>query len=119
MSGTSSVAAESTMSALTTDTRTTQAGRGRDSGRGRGRGTSGRGYAGSGTPRPRSTNFKGITPEMNGHVFECYDEQSDRRQFVKTVEALESHVKKTIKNPEDLASAKTGSGIREGSKRSA
>jgi hypothetical protein len=40
-------------------------------------------------PRPRTTNFKGTT-----HVFE----------FAKTVEALESHVKKTMKNPEDLAS---------------
>lgn len=51
-----------------------------------------------------TTNFKGTTPAMNGHVFECYDEQSDRRQFTKTVKALESHVKKTMKNPEDLAS---------------
>jgi hypothetical protein len=58
----------------------------------------------AGMPRPRSTNFEGITPEMNGHVFECYDGQSDRRQYAKTVEALESHVKRTMKNPEDLAS---------------
>jgi hypothetical protein len=41
---------------------------------------------------------------MNSHVFECYDEQSDRGQFAKTVDALESYVKKTMKNLEDLAS---------------
>jgi hypothetical protein len=40
---------------------------------------------------------------MNGHVFECYDEQSDRRQYAKTVEALGSHAKKTLKYAEDLA----------------
>ena len=40
---------------------------------------------------------------MNGHVFECYNEQSDRRQYAKTLEALEAHVKKVLKFPEDLA----------------
>ena len=40
---------------------------------------------------------------MNGHVFECYEEQSDRRQYSKTLEALESHVKKSLKYSEDLA----------------
>jgi hypothetical protein len=33
---------------------------------------------------------------MNGHVFECYEEQSDRRQYAKTVESLERYVKKTF-----------------------
>jgi hypothetical protein len=41
---------------------------------------------------------------MNGDVFECYDEQSDRRQFAKTVEALEGHVKKSLTFSEDVAS---------------
>ena len=40
---------------------------------------------------------------MNGHVFECFDEQNDRRQFDKTVEALAEYTKKTIKYSEDLA----------------
>jgi hypothetical protein len=40
---------------------------------------------------------------MNGNVFECYEEQSDRRQYTKTVEALEGYVKKTLKYSEDLA----------------
>ena len=91
----------STVSAITTDTGTTTPGRGRTSGRGRTRG-GGRGNAGRGTGRPRSTGFRGTTADMNGNVFECYDEQSDRRQFTKTVEALEGLVKKTLKNSEDL-----------------
>ena len=40
---------------------------------------------------------------MNGNVFECYDEQTDRRQYAKTVEALEGYAKKTLKYAEDLA----------------
>lgn len=40
---------------------------------------------------------------MNGHVFECYEEQADRRQYAKTLEALEGHVKKTMKYAEDLS----------------
>jgi hypothetical protein len=40
---------------------------------------------------------------MNGHVFECFDEQSDRRQFGKTVEALGEYTKKALKYSEDLA----------------
>jgi hypothetical protein len=41
---------------------------------------------------------------MGGHVFECYEEQRDRRQYAKTLEALEGHVKKTMKYAGDLAS---------------
>ena len=40
---------------------------------------------------------------MNGNVFECFEEQTDRRQFTKTLEALEAYVKKTLKFAEDLA----------------
>ena len=40
---------------------------------------------------------------MNGHVFECFEEQSDRKQFDKTVEALAEYAKKTLKYSEDLA----------------
>jgi hypothetical protein len=48
-----------------------------------------------GTFRQRISSFKGTTPEMNGNVFECYDEQTDCRQYMKTIEAL--------KYAEDLA----------------
>jgi hypothetical protein len=56
-----------------------------------------------GTRVATKTNFKGGTPEMNGNVFECYEEQDDRRQYAKTVEALGSHARKTMKYSEDLA----------------
>jgi hypothetical protein len=36
---------------------------------------------------------------MNGNVFEC----CDRRQYTKTLQASESHAKKTLKCVEDLA----------------
>jgi hypothetical protein len=79
------------------------AGRGR-SGR---RGThSGRGRNGSGgnrNNRSSSTSFRGSTPEMNGHVFECYEEQGDRRQYSKTLEALNGDVKKSCKFLQDMA----------------
>ena len=40
---------------------------------------------------------------MNGHVFECFDEQSNRKQFDKMVEALAEYTTKTLKYSEDLA----------------
>ena len=50
------------------------------------------------------TAFKGNTEEMNGNVFECYEEQSDRRQFSKTIECLDAYTKKTLTYSADLAS---------------
>jgi hypothetical protein len=35
---------------------------------------------------------------MNGNVLECYEEQSDRRQYAKTLEALESECKERAKD---------------------
>ena len=40
---------------------------------------------------------------MAGKVFQCYEEQTDRMQYTKTMEALETHMKKTMTYPEDLA----------------
>lgn len=101
MSASSASVTPTTTSALTEST----AGRS-SAGRGRGlrRGTrGGRGHGTTSTTRaPRTTGFRGSTPEMNGHVFECYEEQGDRRQYTKTLEALESHVKKSCKFPRDL-----------------
>ena len=39
---------------------------------------------------------------MNGNVFECHDEQTDRRQFAKTLDALQGYAKKNLKFYEDL-----------------
>ena len=46
---------------------------------------------------------QGSTEGMNGNVFECYEEQSDRRQYAKTLEVLDRYVRKTLKYSEDLA----------------
>ncbi len=45
----------------------------------------------------KRTRFKGTTAELNSNVFECFEEQGERRQYVKTVEALEGNMKKTMK----------------------
>ena len=77
-------------------------GRGRGRGGGRGRGTGGRGGQQT-SATPRSTNFRGATAEMNGHVFQTSEEQPNRMQHKTSVEALESYVKKHLKFAEDLA----------------
>ncbi|KAI2512761.1 Reverse transcriptase (RNA-dependent DNA polymerase) [Fragilaria crotonensis] len=52
------------------------------------------------TSRP---TFKGDTEDMNGNVFQCYEEQADRRQYAKTIEALDAYVKKKLNYSADLA----------------
>jgi len=69
---------------------------GRGGGRGRGRsGSRGRGIRhgsrATTTPRVCST-FKGNTEEMNGHVCQCFNECEDKKQFLKTVEALGEYI---------------------------
>ena len=99
MSTNASVSAETAVSGLTSDT--SGRGRGRGGG-GRGRGRGGRSHQRSSGRGVRTSTFKGATPEMNGNVFECFDEQTDRRQYAKTVEALDGYVKKNLKYSEDL-----------------
>ena len=94
----------STISGVTESTtgRTSGAGtRGSRGGRSRGQGQRGQGRGGP--LRITRTNFKGDTEGMNGNVFECYEEQNDRRQFMRTREALDGYVKKTLKFVEDLS----------------
>ena len=74
-------------------------GRARTQGRG-GRGTGGRSGATSVSTR---NNFKGATEEMQGNVFECHNEQRDRRQFAKSMEHLEIYSKKKFQHFQDLA----------------
>ena len=40
---------------------------------------------------------------MNGNAFERYEEQHNRRQYAKTMEALEAYTNKSLKYSEDLA----------------
>ena len=44
-------------------------------------------------PRVRNTStFKGKVPEMNGHVFQCHGEATEKNQFASTMEELSSYV---------------------------
>jgi len=55
------------------------------------------------TPRVCST-FKGNTEEMNGHVFQCFNECEDKKYFSKTVEALGEYIAKKLKYPGNMVS---------------
>ena len=105
MSSSVSSTAASTVSGITEATTG-----GRPGGRGRGgrRNRAGRGHSRNSTTGttvsrpPRATAFKGSTAEMNGHVFECFEEKGDRRQYSKTLEALKAYMQKTmVKYSED------------------
>ena len=51
----------------------------------------------------RNTNaFRGDTEGMNGHVFQTFQESRDRRQFLKTMEALGHYINKNMKFGSDL-----------------
>jgi hypothetical protein len=85
-------------------------GRGRGGGgrgRGRGSGINSRGTQGSGPARIRAPAFKGNTEGINGHVFQCHGENTDKQQFMKTVGILGEYVNKTFTYPQDLASTAT------------
>jgi hypothetical protein len=51
----------------------------------------------------RRATFKGLTDDMGGNVFQCYEEQDDRRQYAKTIEALDAYAKKNLSYTADLA----------------
>jgi len=38
-----------------------------------------------------------MTPGMNGHVFQCFNEQDDEKQFSKTVEILGEYIAMNLK----------------------
>ena len=79
---------------------------GRGGGRG-GRGNRGRGGSGrtqQNAPRQQGSKFKGNTAEMNGHLFQCFDECSAKNEFARTVQALGEYVVKNLKQPGDMVS---------------
>ena len=39
---------------------------------------------------------------MNGHVFQCFNEGSDKNEFTKTVEALHEYIAKKLTYPGDM-----------------
>ena len=54
--------------------------------------------------KPVEVKFEGETPEMNKNVFQALTESNDRRQFTRTMEALERYINKKLKYPGDLRS---------------
>ena len=78
-------------------------GRGGNAGRGRNRANQVRSTTAA-RLASRVSLFKGASEGMNRHVFECFDEQGDKQQYAKSLEALNCHTKKTRKFSEDFAS---------------
>ena len=46
--------------------------------------------------------FKVSVKEMNGHVFQCYGETSNKNQFNQTVEELDGYIRINLKHSEDV-----------------
>ena len=107
MSASVSTTAASTVSGITEATGTGTRSTGRTRPNRRNRGSAARAGSARSAPttnrQPRVSNFKGSTSEMNGNVFECFEEQGDRHQYAKTVEALQGYMQKSMKYSEDLA----------------
>jgi len=103
---------ETVASPLVVPSGSTPSGRGGRRGRGQSgsRGSGNRhGSRATTSPLVRST-FKGNTEEVNGHVFQCFNECEDKKQFSKTVEALREYVdSKKLKYTGDMASLTTAS----------
>ena len=67
--------------------------RGNRAGQGRNRGSTASTSTAGGTRTANRSAFTGSTPEMNGNVFERFEEQLDHRQYAKTMEALEAYTR--------------------------
>ena len=69
----------------------------------RGRGGRGRGERGRNPENVRAravaSTFKGNTPDMNGHVFQCHNEAANTSHFLKTIEALLEYINKNLNFP--------------------
>jgi hypothetical protein len=60
--------------------------------------------ASTSTPARSTVSFKGNTRGMNGHVFQCNNETTDKQQFSLTIEALAEYIAKFIRYAKDVAS---------------
>ena len=63
--------------------------------------------------RAPKINFVGETADMNGHVFQTFNESQNKRKFTKTVETLQRYVNKNGKYAGDLAQVQAPGGVRE------
>lgn len=52
----------------------------------------GGGPGAAGSPTGPTSTFKGTIKEMNGHVYQCYGESTEKNQFTRTMEELDSYV---------------------------
>jgi hypothetical protein len=94
--------------APSTPAKSDSGGRTGDTGRGghnrnRNKNRSGRGGSHSpGSETKPDTSFVGNTEDMNGHVFQCFNESANPNQFEKTVEVLGEYAAKNFKHASDL-----------------
>ena len=72
--------------------------RGRRSGRGAGNSKK----PSNSKPSAQALSFKGETPDMNKHVFQCPGEGHIEKKFGNTVEALGAYIMKKMKHPKDV-----------------
>ena len=72
--------------------------RNRKSGRGAGNGDK----PNTSKPSAQAIVFKGDTPDMNGHVFQCGAEAPNEKQFSNTLDALGAYIMKKMKYPKDM-----------------
>ena len=54
--------------------------------------------------RTNTSAFKGATTDMNGHVFRCSTEGSDRKEFAKTLEIAALYANVHISEAQDIVS---------------
>src|SRR5688500_3678558 len=59
---------------------------------------------GSSSLQRKKSNFRGNTEGMNGNIFQCHLEKTDKKQFLKILGVLEELINKTFEYPEDVAS---------------
>ena len=52
--------------------------------------------------RTKTSTFKGATVDMNGHVFRCSTEESDRKEFAKTIENAILYTNVHISKAQDI-----------------
>ena len=55
-----------------------------------------------GRVRTSSSTFKGATAEINGHVFRCSTEESNRKEFAKTLESAALYMNVHISEAQDI-----------------
>ncbi len=82
--------------------RRTQATNGSCQNRQRGRGRGGQGHTPTRETAKETSNFKGNTAGMKGHVFQVFSKLSDPNEFERTIEVMGEYTAKTCKRAADV-----------------